>query len=621
MITNADGEQSDMKEFIVDEDGTLHGAGDESGMTAFEGRVEADGSFSGAYTRFEGSSISGKIEANGYVHGTGDIRGRVNTFETRGGNPDGEDAAESQTESQPEAEPDAGNSATLVETKCGMIRGFLDEGIALYIWRNIPYGEAPVGELRWKAPVARQPWEGVLDATVESTTAVQTSSWTGLTGAEDCLNLEIYRPATDEKDLPVVVYLHGGNNQTGNAARGDDPVFTKAAHCVYVSLNYRLGLLGFNALPALKTGTALENSGNYTLLDIALALDWVKENIGAFGGDGSNITIAGSSAGGRDVMALLISPIFEGKFQKAISYSGGMTVADPEASARVDASFLAPLAVEDRKADSLKAAYEWLLTGGDDVREYLYSLPAERIISSTPSASIRMAHFPHLFTDGTVLPADGFDTKQYNSVPLIMFTGTNEFSMFAQSDYFGNLDRKDPGYEPQVDFANKYGGMLYELFNAEESAGRMSVSYGAPIYLLTLNGAGHTSQNTVLAQSDRASDAQNELAAIYPGYLYNFLRTGDPNGEDLPVWIAWTAEADQPNTLFLDAKTGDHASVEMVNRRLSYQDILAQMDADETVPAEEKQAIISQSMNGRWFSAQLDAYYQNADLWDVEPAE
>ena len=516
-------------------------------------------------------------------------------------------------------DPNVKDERTFVETKNGKIQGYYDTARDLYIWKGVPYGEAPVGELRWKAPVPKKAWEGTLDGSKDSLTATQTGWGGGVSGSDDCLNLEIYRPATDEKNLPVMVYIHGGNNQTGTAARGDNPEFTKASNCIFVPLNFRLNLLGFNALPALKNGTDEENSGNFTLLDIALALDWVKENIEAFGGDGNNITIAGSSAGGRDVMALLISPLFEGKFQKAVSYSGGMTVADPEAAAKVDASRLAPLVVEDGKAADVKEAYDWLLTDGEDVREYLYGLDSKRMIPTFPDASIRMAMFPHLFADGVTLPKEGFATEKYNSVPIIMFTGTNEFSMFATSNYFGTLDRKSEEYQPQVDFVNKYGGMLYELFNAEESAENMAHAYKAPIYLLTLNGAGHTNQNNVLVENARATAQRNELAKIYPQYLGNFMRTGDPNGEGLPEWTPWTEDKEKPNTIMLDPLTEEHATVGMVNRRLVYEDILKQMDEDTSIPEEQKMAIISQSMNGRWFSARLDEHYGNVDLWDVEP--
>lgn len=517
---------------------------------------------------------------------------------------------------------------TLVETANGQIQGYVDEARGLYIWLGVPYGEAPVGELRWKAPVAKAAWEGVLDATQPSMVATQYSGWTGAAGSEDCLNLEIYRPANDHTDLPVIVHLHGGNNQTGSASQVDVPQFANAADCVVVSLNHRLNLLGFNALPALKTGDPLEDSGNYTMLDIALALDWVKENIAAFGGDGNNITITGSSAGGRNVMSMLISPIFEGKFQKAISYSGGMTTSLAEDGAKVIATRLAPLAVEDGKAATEQEAYEWLLTDGEDVREYLYAMEDMRMILTFGDASIRMAHFPHHYADGVVFPVEGYATEKYNSVPIIMFTGTNEFSMFATSNYFPTLDKTAEDYAAQVAFVNKYGGMLYELFNADESAQNMIHAYEAPIYLLSYNGAGHTAQRNLLgpAKSDNpymgsSSDQDFEMSPIYLGYLYNFLRTGNPNGENLPEWNEWTADVEQPNTIFFDGLSGEHGQVGMANRRMVYADILAQMDADETITAEQKAAIISQSMNGRWFSAQLDAYYGNPSLWVAGPAE
>ncbi|MEY8354517.1 carboxylesterase family protein [Lachnospiraceae bacterium 54-53] len=142
----------------------------------------------------------------------------------------------------------------------------------------------------------------------------------------------------------MLVFIHGGNNQTGNAGEIPGTDLVKKDNCVYVSVDYRLGLLGFNCLPALQKE---ENStGNYAMLDIGAALDWVKENIAAFGGDPGNVTISGFSAGGRDVMAMPASPVFKGKFQKAIAFSGGMTTADEGLSAKKIAAAMAPLAVE-----------------------------------------------------------------------------------------------------------------------------------------------------------------------------------------------------------------------------------------------------------------------------------
>lgn len=123
--------------------------------------------------------------------------------------------------------------------------------------------------------------------------------------------------------------------------------FAKEANAVYVSVQYRLGLLGFNNLPALANGNALNDSGNYGLIDQAYALEWIKKNIDKFGGDANNITVSGFSAGGRDVMAMLISPLFKDKFDKAISFSGGLTVADFAESQKIIAGKLAPLIVAD----------------------------------------------------------------------------------------------------------------------------------------------------------------------------------------------------------------------------------------------------------------------------------
>ncbi len=128
-----------------------------------------------------------------------------------------------------------------------------------------------------------------------------------------------------------------------------------------------------------KTGDKNEDSGNYALLDMSKSLDWINENITGFGGNPKNITASGFSAGGRDVMAMLISPIFRGKFQKAISFSGGMTTADPEDSAKVIAKAIAPLVVKDKIKTTEDEAYNWLLTDGKDVKDYLYGLSADRL--------------------------------------------------------------------------------------------------------------------------------------------------------------------------------------------------------------------------------------------------
>jgi para-nitrobenzyl esterase len=440
------------------------------------------------------------------------------------------------------------------------------------------------------------------------------------------LNLDVYAPDSAEK-LPVLVYVHGGNNQTGQSSEipGTDLVVTN--QCIYVSLNYRLGLLGFNCLPALQTET--DSTGNYALLDIAKALDWVKDNIAEFGGDPDNITISGFSAGGRDVMAMLVSPLFKDKFDKAVVYSGGMTIADEDMSAAQIAAAVAPLAVEDGKAADEQAAAEWLLTSSADVKEYLMGISAERLAPLMGSAGIRMSVFPHLYNDGVVLPKEGFATETYNSVPVLMLTGSGEFSLFNNGGYLSSeaysaLD--DDTKAAATAFSLKYGSDMYRIFNAQVSADTMAANYDAPIYVCQVDydetalGAFHGIFVPMLSSVHSYAWAGNFAAPGYVGmaekfnaYLTSFLHTGDPNGENTGVqWSAWDPDT-KLSMVFDGDETGGLAEMKNVSR--SYADIIAEMEADTTVSADIKTELISTVTNGRWFSAAQDAYFNVASGW------
>ncbi len=370
---------------------------------------------------------------------------------------------------------------------------YLDEKGATLVWKGIPYAKPPVGDLRWKEPQNLEPLDQPFITKEPGDVCIQSSA-DGVIGSEDCLYLDIYRPKTDKENLPVLVFIHGGNNQTGQSDEiTGGEAFVNDLDVIYVSINYRLGPLGFNPLVALNTGNKLEDSGNYTLLDIAKSLDWINENIEGFGGgDPANVTVAGFSAGGRNVMTMLTSPLFENKFHKAMVFSGGMTMADPEDSRKVFANAIAPLVVEDGKKETEEEAYKWLQTGHEEVKEYLYSLSAERLSELMSGAAIRMSTFPHLYSDGgVVLPKEQFDTTTFIEVPLIMTTGTSEFSMFAMEDpYFttsleGN-EHTDEEKQAELEFVLKYGSLLYGLFNTQESATRLIDHYNAPIYTLKL---------------------------------------------------------------------------------------------------------------------------------------
>lgn len=524
---------------------------------------------------------------------------------------------------------------TVRATQFGDVQGVVkDESI---VWYGIPYAAAPVGELRWAAPVDPEAWSDVRDCTAPAPNAMQfgTNYMTGesvLTGTEDCLYLDVYA-TNDAENLPVLVFVHGGNNQTGGTGDIKGSQIVVNDNCVYVSLSYRLGLLGFNCLPALKTQDGA--TGNYAMQDLAKALDWIKANISAFGGDPENITISGHSAGGRDVMAMLISPLFAGKFNKAIVFSGGMTVADEAASASQIASAIAPLAVEDGKADDEAAAKEWLLTDGEDVKDYLYSLSSERLCALMGNAAIRMSAFPHLYGDNVVLPEEGFATANYNSVPVLMLTGSTEFSMFTGSPYYASeefLALDEATQNAAKTFARNYGSDMYRIFNTQCSAETMFDHYDADIYLcqveygsvnsatmLPAMGSFHgifipmlTNEHTYAWAGDFSGAGYVDMAKHFNAYIANFLASGNPNGEGLTEWVAWTP--DNKLTMVFD---GDdtQAIIEQKDVSSSYDEIIAAMVADESIPEDVKMAIVSTDTNGRWFSAAQDAYFGVPSLW------
>ena len=560
----------------------------------------------------------------------------------------------------------------LRNTKYGKVLGKSEGGG--FVWYNVPYGKESSGELRWQPPRDPDKWDGVFDASAPREDALQPSAdWQSVIGTENCLNLDIYSPRGDSELLPVLVFLHGGNNQTGTSREVIGCHLAVKENIVVVCINHRLGLFGFNCLPAILTEE--NKSGNFALLDIAKALDWVKENIAQFGGDPENITLSGFSAGGRNVMAALISPLFKGKFHKAAVFSGGMTTAEPEESARKTAEFLAKLVVEDRIRETEEEAVRWLLCEEkNQVREYLYSIPSERLAGLIGGAGIRMSGFPHLFSDGITLPENGFDTEIYNDVPVMMLSGTTEFSMFALGDPF-LLEPQMMQYSARYRlraalFAGRYGSRMYRYFNTDASAQRMAEHYQSPLYLCSVNygnedspcpiprmGAFHgiflamiypeTSAAENVPEGTFESASYRGMADIFCKYLKNFLYTGNPNEfpdahtesidnrtentDDLKQYsdnsecaalqektenvvsdgfVHWSAWTSNDRVSLVFDGLENQGTVAVKYYDDSMEKIMEDMDADTSIPEELKLLVIRNILNGRWFSEAVDRTYQ-----------
>ena len=282
-----------------------------------------------------------------------------------------------------EPAPPAGPTAT---TTSGTVEGALHPSGTMKQFLGIPYAAPPVGELRWKATAAPAAWTGTRSATAYGKHCPQRdtsplSAYGTAGGQEDCLYLNVFTP-TGAGPHPVLVWIHGGAFLYGRGA-GYTPVRLTAQGVVVVTLNYRLGALGFLAHPALNDAEG--HSGNYGVMDQTAALHWVKANIQQFGGDPANITVVGQSAGAASVLTQLNTAKAQGLFHKAILQSGPVT--DQPTGAAAQASGATVAASSFGCPDDANAA------------ACLRALPAEAIVAQQPSATFSASNAPNIDGD------------------------------------------------------------------------------------------------------------------------------------------------------------------------------------------------------------------------------
>ena len=348
----------------------------------------------------------------------------------------------------------AAGMGTQVVTRSGTVEGVEKAGVIQF--RGVPFAAPPVGENRFRPPTPARPWTGVQMADTFKPMAAQVKAAAGLSllpgpekldWSEDCLYLNVFTPATDGDPRPGMVWIHGGGF-TGGSSRDAWYNGTSFAHkgVVVVTVAYRLGALGF-----LHLGADFPGSGNLGILDQVAALEWVRDNIGAFGGDPANVTIFGESAGGMSVATLLGTPSAAGLFHRAIPQSGA-------------ASFVQPVDTASELAERMRTA-----VGGD-----LSGAPAEKILEaqvrviaeSVEEAGLRLPFRP--VVDGDVLPRPPLDAVKggdVSGVAIVTGTTRDEMTLFlAASPRFSDID--------EAGVVRRVGQSLYDTYR--EAMGAVS---------------------------------------------------------------------------------------------------------------------------------------------------
>jgi len=334
-----------------------------------------------------------------------------------------------------------------------------------YTWKGVPFAEPPVGELRWKETQKAKGWEGRLEASTFKQGCFQRASFLEngqgkWSGGEDCLYLNIWTPQlsnqeiTDSsKKLPVMMWIHGGANVVGSAHTYDPSSLVSNHDVVVVTIQYRMGPLGWFRHPALhaEESSLEDRSGNYGTLDTIMALRWINENIHHFGGDPENVTVFGESAGGHNSAAIFASPLAQGLFHKVIIESGIMSVSSIEAAeSYLPEDRIAPtvsgleifnqVLIHNEKAENIKEANEMQeKMDSKEIRDLLYQQSPEVLLKAADESGPKRDGMTRVFPDGLVILSGGikeaFTNSDFNRVPII--SGTNK----DENKFFNSLNR------------------------------------------------------------------------------------------------------------------------------------------------------------------------------------
>jgi para-nitrobenzyl esterase len=463
--------------------------------------------------------------------------------------------------------------ATPVRIDSGLIEGVQENGVAVF--KGIPFAAPPIGPLRWRAPQAPAAWSGIRLSDQFAPICMQRGAYPEDAPpermSEDCLYLNIWVPPhTAGSPLPVMVWIYGGGLMNGSASTplyAGDMLARKGV--IVVTVNYRLGVLGFLALPDLSRESPQQVSGNYGLLDQLTALRWVQRNIGAFGGDPTRVTVFGQSSGSISISALTTSPLAKGLFQRAIGESGGLF--EP-----ID------LAPGFKMVDAEQGGRAFVASSGAHTLRDLRAMPAEEVIKTR--------FIPHLIIDGYALqraPYDTYREGRQNDVDLLIGSNAREGRLFLADQTITAANLHDvldkdfshpivslvgPGsvtndqqarsvfvtFEGQM----RFGWDMWTWARLQADAAKRSVflyrftqspPYGAGDKYFGWGASHGMEMPYVFDHLDQQALpwtlADRRLASVMSTYWTNFAKSGDPNEPGLPTWPVFTAS--NPHAMLL----------------------------------------------------------------------
>ena len=517
--------------------------------------------------------------------------------------------------------PRLASSSTVRSISSGEIVGFEGEDGA-HAWLGIPYARPPVGELRWQSPQPPQPWESQRQTLNYGARCIQlpaipgSDEGRGVVGDEDCLTLNVWAPAYDpaavpgsEGRLPVMFWIHGGGNSIGSGGSDaiqlyDGALMATRHKVILVTVNYRLGALGWFAHDALMAAatTPEDASGNFGTLDLIMALKWVGENIAVFGGDPSNVTIYGESAGGTNVLSLLASPLARGLFHGGIVQSGLLRINSMDVAQQIRKDETG----NDRLSSRELVARWHVQAGASENREaaiavqdemppaelagWLRSQPADDLYAIFDSSFAGMIFMPMIYGDGHVMPkmtaAEVFtNPRHYAQVPIILGSNREETALFLgfSPDYMNYKWSLPVGIRDLEAYRRdvKYGSDLWRADGVDAYAEPISMHWPGDVFsyrfdaddwrhlglvnLQDMLGAAHAMElffvfgyfpepmKIVFPESSFAS--LQALSDSMMSYWAEFAYTGRPGSGrqgKQPEWLPWRNESGMGHFNILD---------------------------------------------------------------------